>query len=159
MYTELLVCKNLIADWDTIIFSLVYHDIIYKATAKDNEDKSADIAVTRLNEINYPKEKILLCRQQILATKSHEISGNNDTNLFTDSDLAILGSNWESYMLYFKQVRKEYTVYPDFLYNPGRKKVLQHFLAMDIIFKTAVFKSKFEATARLNIEKEIDLLF
>jgi len=159
MYVELLACKNLIADWDTVVLSLVYHDIVYKATAKDNEEKSADIAVKRLTEINYPKEKTQLCKQQILATKSHELSNDNDTNLFTDADLAILGSDWESYVLYSKQVRKEYAIYPGFLYNPGRKKVLEHFLAMDSIFKTAVFKDKFESAALLNIEKEIALLF
>lgn len=37
MYTELMVYKSLIADWNTIVLSLIYHDIIYKATAKDNE--------------------------------------------------------------------------------------------------------------------------
>lgn len=159
MYAELLLCKHLVSDWDTIIFSLVYHDIIYKATAKDNEEKSADAAVKRLTEINYPESRVQLCKQQILATKSHDVRSDNDTNLFTDADLAILGSDWESYTQYFKQVRTEYAIYPDFMYNPGRKKVLQHFLAMNTIFKTAVFKDKLELKAKSNIEREITLLF
>ena len=159
MLRELSSCKSSIADYDTMIFALVYHDIVYKATAKDNEEKSADIAAKRLLEINYPIDKIELCRAHILATKSHHITSYNDINLFTDADLAILGYDWPYYTEYFKQVRKEYAIYPDFLYNPGRKKVLEHFLAMDSIFKTVIFKNKYEAVARLNIEKELALLF
>jgi predicted metal-dependent HD superfamily phosphohydrolase len=52
-------------------------------------------------------------------------------------------------------VRKEYLIYPDLIYNPGRKKVLHHFLAMDRIFKTDFFYNKFEQQARQNLRKEI----
>ena len=158
MFKELCECYDDIQDWDTILFSLFYHDIIYNATKKDNEEKSADIAVNRLKQIEYPESKIALCYQQILATKSHILSSNNDTNLFTDADLSILGSAWQEYELYYKQVRKEYAIYPDFLYNPGRKKVLQHFLDMENIFKTEFFKNKYENIARDNIYKELSLL-
>jgi len=155
MYTQLEGCREQIKDWDTVMFSLFYHDIIYKATAKDNEEKSALAAIKALTAINYPQEKIRLCGEQILATKSHSMSTDNDTNLFTDSDLSILGSDWETYLKYSKQVRKEYAIYPDFMYNPGRKKALQHFLDMENIFKTTYFKQKFEQQARINLAAEI----
>jgi len=158
MYVQLQTCRDQIKDWDTVLFSLFYHDIIYKSTAKDNEEKSALAAIKALTQIGYPKEKIRLCGEQILATKSHELSSDNDTNLFTDADLSILGSDEESYFEYSRQVRKEYAIYPDFMYNPGRKKVLQHFLAMDSIFKTTHFKQLFEKQAHLNLIKELELL-
>jgi len=158
MYIQLQTCRDQIKDWDTVLFSLFYHDIIYKSTAKDNEEKSALAAIKALTQIGYPKEKIRLCGEQILATKSHELSSDNDTNFFTDADLSILGSDEESYFKYSRQVRKEYAIYPDFMYNPGRKKVLQHFLAMDSIFKTTHFKQLFEKQAHLNLIKELELL-
>ena len=158
MYNELLACKEQVNDWETTVLSLFYHDIIYKATAKDNEEKSAGIAVKRLTLMGYPKEKTIKCRDQILATKSHALSNNNDTNLFTDADLAILGSPWDIYAGYCQQVRREYAIYPDFLYKPGRKKVLQHFLAMKTIFKTGYFIERYETAARINLEKEAALL-
>ncbi|KAF2518632.1 hypothetical protein E0W68_07700 [Flavobacterium salilacus subsp. salilacus] len=158
MYNELNECHDEIADRDTILFSLFYHDIIYDTSKKDNEEKSADVAVNRLNQIEYPENKIALCRKQILATKSHTLSNNNDTNLFTDADLSILGSSWQNYEQYYKQIRKEYSIYPDFLYKPGRKKVLQHFLDMESIFKTELFRNKYENTARHNLYKELQLL-
>lgn len=151
-------CKALVADWDCILFALFYHDIIYKATAKDNEEKSADAAVLDLKAIAFPADRIEKCRAIILATKSHAVSPDNDTNLFTDADLSILGSDWETYSTYFKNVRKEYSVYPDFMYNPGRKKVLMHFLDMECIFKTDFFRDKFEVGARENITKEMEML-
>jgi len=44
-------------------------------------------------------------------------------------------------------------VYPDLVYNPGRKKVLNHFLAMDSIFKTDYFYNKFDRQAKENLRK------
>lgn len=157
MYKQLEACEQ-IDDWDTLMFSLFYHDIIYKATSKDNEEKSALAAIKALTAINYPKEKIKLCGEQILATKGHELSTDNDTNLFTDADLSILGSDWDSYLEYSKQVRNEYAIYPDFMYNPGRKKALQHFIEMEKIFKTSFFSQKFEEQARTNLAAEILLI-
>lgn len=158
LYIQLESCREQITDWDTILFSLFYHDIIYKATSKDNEEKSALMAIKALQEINYPIEKIRLCGEQILATKDHTVSTDNDTNLFTDADLSILGSDWNSYFDYSNKVRKEYAIYPDFMYNPGRTKVIQHFLSMEFIFKTPHFKHKFEIQSRENLMKELELL-
>lgn len=150
--------KSTISDWETTLFCLFYHDIIYKATSKTNEEDSADLAANRLSEIGYPIEKIEQCHAMILATKAHNFCSDPDINLFNDADLSILGGDWETYFTYAKNVRKEYKIYPDFLYNPGRKKVLQHFLEMPRIFKTDVFLEKLEEQARSNLRRESDLL-
>jgi predicted metal-dependent HD superfamily phosphohydrolase len=158
MYNELLCCRDMIADWDTLLFSVFYHDIVYKATSKENEEKSAEAALLRLNEINYPKEKINKCSGQIIATKQHGLSPDSDTNLLTDADLAILGADWDAYLEYSQAVRKEYAIYPDFLYKPGRAKALQHFIDMDTIFKTTYFQDKYQLNAYTNLKKELTLL-
>lgn len=155
MYNELEGCSPLISDKDTLLFALYYHDIIYNASRKDNEEKSAALAVKRLTEINYTDTRIATCHDAIMATKTHTISSNTDINLFTDADLSILGSSPEKYQEYYKQIRKEYSVYPDFLYNPGRKKVLINFLDMDYIYKTQYFRDRYEFAARTNIASEI----
>jgi predicted metal-dependent HD superfamily phosphohydrolase len=148
--------KNEIKNWDTILFSLYYHDIIYNSLKSDNEEKSAILAGKRMQELSVPQEQIELCKSQILATKAHTKAIDSDTNYFTDADLSILGQSWEMYSLYYKNVRREYSIYPDFLYNPGRKKVLNHFLSMDRIFKTDYFHQQFEVTARKNLTKELE---
>ena len=98
------------------------------------------------------------CREQILATKSHLLSFNADVNIFTDADLAILGSDWETYCSYTGKIRQEYKVYPDIIYKPGRRKVLQHFLSMEKIYKTDHFFEKLEKRAKENLKKELALL-
>lgn len=143
-----------INDWDTLLFALYYHDIVYKVTRKDNEEKSAELARERLSKLGYPQEKITRCVAHILATKAHTVSTDEDTNLFTDADLSILGTDAETYRVYTQQIRAEYGIYPDFMYFPGRKKVVQHFLDMDHIYKTEYFRNAFEEQARRNLEKE-----
>jgi predicted metal-dependent HD superfamily phosphohydrolase len=155
---QLKLVRDHIQDWDTILFTLFYHDIVYNSLNSDNEEKSAQLAEKRLRLLEVPISKIELCKNQILATKNHLSSNNDDTNYFTDADLCVLGLSWNAYSGYYTNVRKEYSIYPSFIYNPGRKKVLNHFLSMDRIFKTDLFYEKFEAKARINIQREIELL-
>lgn len=157
LFRELEPLHEKLEDWDTLQFSLFYHDIIYKSFKSNNEEESALLAADRLRQIGYPEEKIHKCENQILATKSHNFA-DADTNFFTDADLSVLGKDWETYAVYYQQIRKEYSLYPDFLYNNGRKKVLEHFLDMESIFKTEYFQNKYENQARLNIEKEFQIL-
>src|SRR3989338_1641791 len=113
LLAELNEVKAQIQDWNTILFTLYYHDIIYKAVKSDNEEQSAELAEKRMQQIRVSNDSIERCKQQILATKSHVPSTDNDTNYFTDADLSILGQSWEHYSLYCKNVRKEYSMYPD----------------------------------------------
>jgi predicted metal-dependent HD superfamily phosphohydrolase len=155
---QLVAVKTKIKDWDTILFTLYYHDIIYNPLKTTNEEKSAEFAENRMQLIAAPQPVIINCVSQILATKKHLLSADSDTNIFTDADLCILGQPWQVYEKYYKQVRKEYALYPDLIYNPGRKKVLQHFLQMQQIFKTNYFFNKFEVQAKENVEKELQQL-
>jgi predicted metal-dependent HD superfamily phosphohydrolase len=152
---QLLAVKTKIKEWDTILFTLYYHDIIYNPLKTTNEEKSAEFAENRMQLVGVPQPIINNCVNQIVATKKHLLSADNDTNIFTDADLSILGQPWEVYEQYYKQVRKEYALYPDLIYNPGRKKVLQHFLQMQQIFKTDYFFEKFEEQAKENLKKEL----
>jgi predicted metal-dependent HD superfamily phosphohydrolase len=147
MVVELKEVKTKIEDWDTVIFAVFYHDIIYKASSNSNEEDSAKIAMQRLSEIKYPAERIAKCAQLIIATKQHLFS--------VDADLSILGKSADTYQSYAEKIREEYSLYPDFMYNSGRKKALQHFLQMDNIYKTDYFIHKYEMQARINIENEL----
>ncbi len=147
--------KHHISDWNTVLFSLFYHDIVYNVVKSNNEQKSAEFADKRLKEIGFPEEQSMLCHSQILATSNHNVTNNADTNIFTDADLSILGRETIVYETYCEQIRKEYSIFPDFVYVPGRRKVVQHFLAMERIFKTDVFYKRFEEQARVNLYKEL----
>jgi len=139
-----------------ILFSIFYHDYIYVSSKKDNELKSAEYALSILPE--NPKLDKQLVFDAICATQLHQHNINEDINWLIDFDLKILARDWEDYKTYFKQIRKEYRIYPDFLYKPGRAKALKHFLENEFIFQTDEFRKLYEDKARLNIEKEIKLL-
>ncbi|WP_246147051.1 HD domain-containing protein [Seonamhaeicola marinus] len=153
-------CKERIKNFDAVLFAVWYHDIIYSATKKDNEVQSANYAQERLTSLNLEKGLIETIKTLIISTQKHEIilTENNDNALLLDMDLSILGSSWEDYHKYLKNIRKEYAIFPNFMYRKGRKKVLQHFLERDTLYFTAYFQSKFEAQARKNLNKEIELL-
>lgn len=154
LYAQLIPVRHQLEDEDTVWFALFYHDLIYLVRQHDNEEKSAQRARACLSALAFPPQRIERCVAHILATKGHTKSDDLDTNLFTDADLSILGQDEMVYEDYCKAVRKEYAIYPDFLYRPGRKKVVRHFLGMARIYKTDYFFERLESTARKNLERE-----
>lgn len=139
-----------------VLFSLFYHDYIYSATQKDNELKSAEFACNLLKNNTILDKNLVF--QLIMATQLHQHNSISDLNWLIDFDLKILSKDWEQYQIYCNQIRKEYRIYPDFLYKPGRKKALEHFLEQPFIYQTTAFRDLYEKKARTNIEKEIQLL-
>lgn len=108
LQNQLCEVKDKITNWESILFTLYYHDIVYNALKSDNEEKSAELAELRMKQINVPTEIIENCKSQILATKTHQDNSDIDTNLFIDADLSILGQDIETYKVYFQNVRQEY---------------------------------------------------
>lgn len=139
-----------------ILFSIFYHDFVYSASKKDNELKSAEYSLAILSEnVNLNKQLVF---DAICATQQHQHNVIEDINWLIDFDLKILAKDWDDYKIYFEQIRKEYRIYPDFLYKPGRAKALKHFLKNEFIFQTDEFRNLYEGKAKTNIEKEIKLL-
>ncbi len=150
--------KANLEDFDTLSFSIFYHDFIYNTKRSNNEEKSAEAARERLTKLGVPRFKIVKCQQQIMATKAHREDDDTDRSYLVDFDLAILGEDSETYQNYTRKIRKEYSLYPNILYNPGRKKVLKHFLEMDNIFKMPDFRNRYEEQVRKNIQYELENL-
>ena len=150
------IYKTNLQNPDEILFSIFYHDYIYKASKKDNELKSAELALKVLADNSKLNKDLIF--DAICATQLHQHNTIEDINWLIDFDLKILSKDWEDYQIYFNQIRKEYKIYPDFLYKPGRAKALKHFLENEFIFQTNEFRSLYEEKARRNIEKEISIL-
>ncbi|MGC3945675.1 MAG: hypothetical protein QM762_14335 [Chryseolinea sp.] len=154
---ELLLYREKFSDWSAVVFAIAYHDVVYNTLKTNNEERSAELATLRLSKVSFPVMSLTQCDRLIRATKRHE-RADFETNLFTDADLSILGADSDRYLTYVNSIRREYSVYPDLLYNPGRKKALRHFLDMERIFKTDEFAAKYEQQARQNIEGELKML-
>ncbi|MCL9770205.1 hypothetical protein NAT47_07230 [Flavobacterium sp. HXWNR69] len=139
-----------------VLYSIFYHDYIYKVTKTDNELKSAQYAISLLKP-DYKINKELVF-DMILATQNHLHHIEEDCNWLIDFDLKVLSKNEEQYKRYTQEIRDEYKIYPDILYNPARKKALHHFLTQPSIYQTQEFQSLFEDKARENMENEIQQL-
>lgn len=150
--------KDQLMDWEIIQFAIFYHDIVYDVSKNYNEEQSAVWAERVLQSLNVEAARIERCKSHILATKGHNKSDDPDTNLFTDADLSILGSDPETYTQYCFAIRKEYSIYPDNAYKEGRESVLKKFLEMPTIFKTEAFQNLYENNARINLAAEIKSL-
>jgi len=145
---------------DVVAFSVFYHDIIYNVLRKDNEPRSAQVAVKRLRALSVPPEKIEQIKLYIEATQTHTITDAvihiYDLQLFLDFDMSILGAEWDTYERYTQQVRREYRIYPNKLYYPGRWQFLRHCLQAEFIFQTAIFRELYEEKAKRNIKREVE---
>ena len=137
--------------------ALIYHDVIYVAGRRDNEARSADLLAQHLSPLGVSKEEIHWCKQLIMATKTHQPSVNDlgAEALLIDLDLAVLARPEAGYTAYTRGVRKEFGLFPNFLYKPGRRKALQHFLDQPVIYCSSYFRNKWETTARDNLTREL----
>ena len=78
------------------------------------------------------------------------------TMVFLDADLKILGTEEPAYLLYTEAVRKEYAMFPDLLFNRGRKAFLKNALATLRIYRTDKFFKTYEQQARKNLQNELN---
>lgn len=149
--------QKYIKDLDSIYLAIFFHDIVYDASKENNEEKSALFAEKMLGKMRVEQSQIEKVSKYILATKRHLPTPEEpDLQFFLDADLSILASDSARYEQYASQIRKEYSIYPDFLYKSGRKKALLSFLERERIFY--FYGQDKEKMARENIEKEIDRL-
>ena len=147
-------------DPEVVDFSIWFHDVIYKSTRKDNEKKSAEFSKNVLKSLSLEDQRIEKVYNLIISTQKHQIINTNDADnaYLLDFDLSILGKPWEVYENYIQQIRREYKIYPDFLYKPARKKVLLGFLERETLYFTEKYQNLYEQQARKNLKRETDLL-
>lgn len=141
-----------------LYFSIWFHDIVYNSKKKDNEEKSAQMAVDFLSQTSLATTIIEQINSAIIHTKFHfELYENEslEEQLLLDLDLGILGTDTTIYEQYAIQVRKEYAWVLGPIYRHNRKKVLKKFLAMPQIYRTNYFQTNFEEAARNNIQSEL----
>jgi predicted metal-dependent HD superfamily phosphohydrolase len=138
--------------------ALVYHDLVYKPTRKDNEARSAAAAADLLGQ--HPaldQVRIDRCTQLIMATKIH-LPGPDDTGdeaLLIDLDLAVLARGTDGYDRYATAVRKEFWMLPGFVFRKGRSKALTSFLDREHIYHTEFGQKAYETKARENLWREL----
>jgi predicted metal-dependent HD superfamily phosphohydrolase len=156
MLGRALTYRSHIEDFESFVLAIFFHDVVYHVMKKNNEAQSAKLATQRLTELQVAPAIISKVESHIMATKIHDSADSMDTALLLDIDLGVLGEDRERYAEYSRQIRTEYSYYPDILYNKGRKGVLNYFISMEKIFKSPAIEEGYEVRAKANLiwEKE-----
>jgi predicted metal-dependent HD superfamily phosphohydrolase len=143
---------------DAVLFSILYHDVIYTPGRKDNEHQSAVLAGRVLMQLGVPAAINKDVQTYIEATFAHDLApeADPDLKLFIDFDLSILAADRESYQVYLQNIRKEYSVLSIGEFTQGRKGFLRGMLSKKSIYYTESFRAKEEA-ARKNMQWELQM--
>jgi predicted metal-dependent HD superfamily phosphohydrolase len=140
---------------DAVEFALWLHDCIYDPKAKDNEAKSAAVALEMLRELGAADAVQVHIEALIPSTLHTPTPLFGDAALIADIDLSILATSAPAYASYAAAIRREYSFVPDAVYRPGRSAVLRAFLDRPRIFHTDAFERSHELRARANMEAEL----
>ena len=155
--------RHLLHDPEAVEAAIWFHDAIYDSRAKDNEAKSAELAEKRLAGRVGP-HRLARVAAMISATATHQLPPFRDENalddaaLLLDMDLATLGAEPAVFDAYEKAVRREYGWVEEPMWRAGRSAVLQNFIARPHIFNTQIFRDRFEARARENLDRSLRAL-
>jgi predicted metal-dependent HD superfamily phosphohydrolase len=143
---------------DAIELAIFFHDAVYVPIGSDNEAASAALARARLTALGGTETLVREVERLILATRHGSAPADSasdaDLELLVDLDLSILAAERAVYAAYAAAIRHEYTVVPDLIYRPGRRRVLAEFLARPRIYATPRLYEAWEASARANLEWE-----
>lgn len=127
-----------------------FHDAVYDPKKKDNEEKSAELARKWCLSFGYVPEFGEKVSELIFATKHDKEPETEEGKLLADADLSIFAKD-ERINEYEGGIRKEYLFYTDEAYYPVRIWVLERFISKEHLFRTELFRSRYEAKARKNL--------
>lgn len=140
-----------------VYLAVLYHDAIYQAGRKDNEARSAVLAVEAVNKY-LAEESIdsskLTSLIELTARHGHLQPDNldQDTKHFLDCDMAILGAEPARFLDYDKAIASEYRgKLPGWMFQFYRRKFLKALLDSPRIYLSDFFFEAREAKARANI--------
>lgn len=153
---------NEIAALEAFELAWLFHDYVYDVSDLSkggNEIKSLEVMQQYANALGIGKGVINRASQLINATIDHGVfQGDSDGELFIDTDLWILAAPEERYARYVSDIRKEYSIYEDSQYIPGRLKFLASMDKRPEIFKSEYFRALYEFKAQQNLDQEFSNL-
>lgn len=140
-----------------VYLAVLYHDAIYQAGRKDNEVRSAELAIEAAKKyLGSESLDLDMLGQLIELTADHgHLKAENldqDSKLFVDCDMAILGSDPEQFLAYDKAIASEYRgKLPGWMFQFLRRKFLKSLLDSSRIYLSDYFFESLEERARANI--------
>lgn len=141
--------------------AVLYHDAVYEPGRRDNEERSAQLAVEHIGRW-WPGQGIDTARvsELIRLTARHAQLDPSDVDedaaLFLDCDMAILGAPPAEFDAYDRAVAAEYRGHvPAWLFRLNRRRFLKGLLARERIFLSDWFHERYDAQARINLRRAV----
>jgi predicted metal-dependent HD superfamily phosphohydrolase len=144
--------RDIAANPGEIAIALLYHDAVYDTHARDNEERSAELALAVCDLNRRQKDRV---ESLILVTKHDARPRSRDEQLLVDIDLSILGASSERFDEYERQVRAEYAWVEETVFRSTRRSILVSFLDRKALYGTPFFHERLEDTARTNLRRSI----
>ncbi|TXG86306.1 MAG: hypothetical protein E6R13_00725 [Spirochaetes bacterium] len=107
-------------EYQILVMTAIYHDIIYDPKAKDNEEKSAEMVKVCSGEEHILKQ----VQELILFTKYQRNPETELEDTFMCCDMAIFEKPFEQQLVFEKKIQKEFAWVPLSVYVPERINVL-----------------------------------
>ena len=134
-----------------VVLAAILHDVIYAPERDDNEERSADYA-RRVLAGHHSVERVA---SLIAATKTHEgTEGDEGLDALLDADLSTFADDDEGRN--GELIRQEYAAVPAEAVRAGRRRILQHVLAKEPLYRSELMRTRYEAKAKANIRRAID---
>lgn len=131
------------------------HTAVFDPTESENNDKSAAFA-ERVLEAVAPVEEVA---RLVRLMGGHRVEvGDLNGAVLSDADLAVLGSDPETYDTYSDDVRHEFAHVPGERFVAGRIAALEGLLERKSIYLTRAGRDAWEKQARANLNRELGLL-
>jgi pantetheine-phosphate adenylyltransferase len=108
-------------EYEKLIITSLFHDIIYDPMRNDNEEKSAQFFIDSCSDKN--NNDVLHIKQMILDTKNHE-TDDKLSKMFCEMDMSVVKGDFEELLEWEKGIYSEYKSYGP-LYKEGRLKFLE----------------------------------
>ncbi|MEW5854960.1 MAG: HD domain-containing protein [Myxococcota bacterium] len=138
----------------------LFHDVIYVAGRKDNEERSAVLAQEEIARAVQGPMDVARVQALIRLTAQHGRLSPADVDteaaLFLDMDMAILGAEPARFDAYDAGVATEYSaVVPGFIYRFNRRRFLQALLDAPRIYLSDYFQQRLDEAARRNLRRAL----
>ncbi|WP_336212781.1 HD domain-containing protein [Nonomuraea sp. LPB2021202275-12-8] len=146
------------ADARAVRLAAWFHDAVYDGRPGWDEERSAQLAQSRLPRCGVPPERVAEVARLVRLTAAHDTLAGGDRNgaVLCDADLAVLGG--DGYEAYAAAIREEYAHVPDDLFRQGRAAVLRRLLAVPELYRTPKARGLWEERARASMGAELAAL-
>ena len=138
--------------------ALWFHDVVYVPHATDNEARSALWAAHALAQAGATEARAGEVARLVRLTDHARPAEDPVGALVCDVDLSILARPPGEFAEYERRIRAEYAQIPEPIYRLGRASVLAALLAREPLFRSDHFRTLYEAAARRNLKRSLEIL-